>query len=247
MIAGGFNFASLGGTCGGQGQAFPAQQGTFAGPNARVRLAFNCGDLRVTTAAGAGWTLNGSGEEGRPPTIAAAGDSLAIESRNRTGFFLFGGSDRDDWSLVLPTEPTLDLETAVNASSAQLDLVEAKVSSARFTVNAGSIRVDLTGATVGRLDVRVNAASAGIILPNSSMTGNLEANAGSIEICAPPGAGLRISTNDNITAANNFGDRGLTRIGAAWETPGYTSAAVQIDLRATANAASLTLNPEDGC
>ena len=46
------------------------------------------------------------------------------------------------------------------------------------------------------------------------MTGSLEANAGSIEFCTPPGAGLRVSTNDNPTAANNFGDRGLIRTGS---------------------------------
>jgi hypothetical protein len=247
LIAGGFGFGALGDVCGGQGDAFPIQQGAFEGGDARVRLDLNCGDLRVTTAAGSTWSLNGSGDDGRPPEVTAAGDSLAIESRERSGFFLFGSSDRDDWALVLPTDPTLDLDTAVNAGSARLDLLGSRLSSARFGVNAGSTRVDLTGATVARLDVRVNAGSASVGLPNSSLSGGLEANAGSIEFCVPAGAGVRISTNDNPASANNFGDRGLTRSGATWETPGYATAAVQIDLRATANAATLTLNPEDGC
>jgi hypothetical protein len=247
IIAGGLSFSGIGGVCGGQGQAFPGQQGTFDGANARVRLDLNCGDLRVTTAAGTSWSLTGSGDDGLAPEVTAAGDSLAIESRDRSGFFVFGGSERDDWAIVLPTGPTLDLESAVNAASARLDLPDARLSSARVSVNAGSTRLDLTGASVGNLIVRVNAGSASVVLPNSSMTGSLEANAGSIEFCAPPGAGLRISTNDNPASANNFSDRGLAQSGATWETPGYASAAVRIDLRATANAASLTLNPEDGC
>jgi hypothetical protein len=247
VLAGGFNLSGLSGVCGGTGEAFPPQQGTFGGPNARVRLDLNCGDMRVTTAAGSGWSLNGSGDDGLAPTISSGADSLSVESRDRSSFFLFGGSDRDDWTLVLPTDPTIDLDGALNAASARLDLLQARLSSARFSVNAGSTRLDLTGATVANLNVRVNAGSAAVVLPGASMTGTLEANAGSIEFCAPPDAGLRISTNDNPTGANNFADRGLTRSGSTWETPGYSSATIQIDLRATANAASLTLNPEDGC
>ena len=247
LLAGGFNFVGVGGTCGSQGQAFPAQQGTFAGPIARVRLDFNCGDMRVTTAAGTGWTLNGSSDEGRAPTVAATGDALAIESRDRSGFFLFGGSDRDEWALVLPTDPTIDLESAVNAGSARLDLVQAKLASARFTVNAG-IGPRGPHRVHGRPPRRSRERRiGGCRAPELEHDREPRSERGLHRDLCAPGAGLRVSTNDNPTSANNFGDRGLTRTGSTWETPGYNSAAVQIDLRANANAASVTLNPEDGC
>ena len=36
-------------------------------------------------------------------------------------------------------------------------------------------------------------------------------NAGSIALCLPDGVGLRIQAEDNVTASNNFGARGLVR------------------------------------
>ena len=225
VLAVGADIAGIGRVCGGQGQAFAPQQGTFVGRTALVRLELNCGDMNVTTAGGSGWSLSGSSDEARPPDVTASGDSLGIQSRDRSGFFPFGGGERDEWSVVLPTDPTLDLASSMNAGSAQFGLAAAKLDRARFQVNAGSLRVDLTEASVARLDVNVNAGSAKLVLPNSSLTGSLEANAGSIQFCTPPGAGVRISTNDNPTGANNFGDRGLVRSGSSWETPGFSSAA----------------------
>jgi hypothetical protein len=102
-------------------------------------------------------------------------------------------------------------------------------------------------AALDELDVEVNAGSAKIGLPERSIRASLSVNAGSISFCAPPDAGLRIRTNDNITAGNNFDDHGLTRSGNTWETAGYDGAAVKFDIDAEANAGSFTLNPTGGC
>ena len=104
-----------------------------------VRLELNCGDMHVTTAAGSGWTLAAPATKAVRPTVTATGDSLAIESRDRSGFFLFGGSDRDEWSARAADRPDdRPRESAVNAGSAQFDLVQPRSSTRRgFTVNAG--------------------------------------------------------------------------------------------------------------
>ncbi|HEX5824913.1 MAG TPA: hypothetical protein VFY18_10690, partial [Candidatus Limnocylindrales bacterium] len=109
--------------------------------------------------------------------------------------------------------------------------------------NAGSIRVDLREvAALGSLSLEANAGSATLWLPNRSLTGRLQANAGSIAICLPTGAGLHVDTHASVAASNDFGSHGLTRTGDTWETPGYAAAAVRIDLTAEANAGSLSLD-----
>lgn len=247
LIAVGLNVGDLGVACGGSGgRAFPNQQGTF-GASARVHLDLSCGDLNVATAAGSDWSLTGTSTNGDAPEVASAADRLTIESRERGGFFIFGDSNREAWTVTLPTGPTLDLEVDANAASGQLALTGATIGRAEVDANAASLRIDLTDSRISRLDVGVNAGSASIVLPNASLTGSFEANAGSVAFCVPDGVGIRVSTNDNITGSNNFGERGLTKSGSVWETPGYSGAANRIDLTTNANAASIALNPEDGC
>lgn len=108
-------------------------------------------------------------------------------------------------------------------------------------------RTDLTGSTVRQLAVEVNAGSARVQLPSGSLGGRLEANAGSLAICLPDGVGLRVSTNESITGSNNFTERGLTKSGDTYETANYGAATNRIELEVDVNAASVTLNPEDGC
>lgn len=247
VIAVGADFADIGRACGrGDSRAFASQQGTL-GRSARVRLELNCGDIAVTTAPGSGWSLSGSSTDGELPRISSSSDQLSIESKSKGGLFVFGPSHRDSWTVTLPTQVTLDIEGDVNAGDGRYALTGARLGRTELTVNAGSIRVDLTDSSVSRLDVRVNAGSARMVFPAAGFTGSLEVNAGSIAFCMPDGVGLRVSTNDNITGSNNFGQRGLSRSGSTWETPNFSSAANRIDLAANANAASISLNPEDGC
>ena len=66
--------------------------------------------------------------------------------------------------------------------------------------------------------MELNAGSAGITFPNLSMTGTIEANAGAVRLCAPPGVGLRIETGGNIAASYDFHDlvAGRVRLDLAW-------------------------------
>lgn len=247
VIAVGADLANIGRACGsGDARAFASQQGSLGG-SSRVRVDLNCGDVNVSTASGNGWSLSGSSTDGELPRVSSGGDQLTIESRNQGGVFFFGPSHRDSWTITLPTEPTLDIEAELNAGEGRFALTGARLGRVEMNLNAGSLRADLTDATVSRLDVKVNAGSARMILPNAGFSGSLEVNAGSIAFCVPDGVGLRISTNDNITGSNNFGQRGLSKSGSIWETPNFSSAANRINLTTNANAASLTLNPEDGC
>ena len=78
-------------------------------------------------------------------------------------------------------------------------------------------------------------------------TGTIEANAGTVKLCAPEGAGLRLRTGDSIIASYDYAGHGLVQDGTTWTTPGYDTADVQIDLETRANAGSFSLDPEGGC
>jgi hypothetical protein len=149
-----------------------------------------------------------------------------------------------EWDVVLPTGRSIDLATVVNAGRARLDLAGARLGDARLEVNAGAIEVDLTGGTLDQLSVEVNAGSASVTLPAASFEGDLHANAGSIEVCAPDGLGLRVHAT---AALGSTTLNGLVRAGDAWQTPGYATAPSKADLALDASVGAITLNPEGGC
>jgi hypothetical protein len=246
LVATGVGGIPLSGCGGGDtaGIAFPSRSGQFTGA-ADVELDFNCGELTVTTVAGSGWSLEGSDDTGAGPDLVSSDTSLRIETRDPTGFPLSRAPDR--WQLTLPQAVEIDLRTRLNAGSGDIALGGADLGAVDVEMNAGSIRLDMTGATASSLDVGINAGSIGITLPASSLAGSIEANAGSVEICTPPDVGLRIETGESLTASYDYDGQGLTQSGDTWTSAGYESASVKLDLKTQGNAASFSLNPEDGC
>ena len=77
----------------------------------------------------------------------------------------------------------------------------------------------------------LNAGSLGLYLPSVSTTGSIEANAGSVRLCAPEGVALRLHTGDSVLSSQDFGSAGLVQVGDTWETPGYDTAVTRIELR----------------
>lgn len=226
---------------------FATQGGTF-GSNASVSLEVNCGELATGTSPGAGWTLSGTAPDGRGPAIEASADRLEVRQARRAWFGPFDpAGGRETWTLTLPTDPMLALSATLNAGSARYDLTGARLSSMSMTVNAGSVTADLSGATVDSMSATLNAGSMKVGLPAVSASGSFTVNAGSLGFCVAPGAGLRISTNDSFLASNNFAERGLTKSGSTWTTPGFDAAATKIELSATANVGRIELDPEGGC
>jgi hypothetical protein len=245
LIAGGF--VPFGG-CGGDKNtaAFPAAQGEL-GAAATIELTQNCGDLTVTTASGSGWRLEGRGPNG-PPSVDAAADRLRVTAAERNGFDFLGSSE--DWNVTLPATPRLDLQAQVNAGTGRFNLADANLGRVRVTVNAGTLTLDLSrAASLATIDVQLNAVSdPRFLLPHLSFKGTIQANAaGNIRLCPPSGAGLRLTTSDNITATNNYAARGLVQVGDAWQTQGYDSAAVRIDLATRANAGGFNLEAPGTC
>jgi hypothetical protein len=227
--------------------AFPSRDGTFGGP-ASVRVQLDCGQMTVGVAPGSGWHVAGSDDNGIGPTIDSTDASLSVRSRSRKGAPFFGFGARDTWQISVPDSSTLDVDLQIDAGSATADLGGASLGALDVEQNAGSATVDLTGVkAIGGLDARLNAGSLGLTLPNRSLTGTIVANAGSVRLCAPPGAALKLRTGENLLGSYDYDGYGLVKDGSTWTTPGFDSAEVQIELQTSANAGSFTLDPEDGC
>lgn len=246
VLSTGGGIGGFAGSCGsGAGGAFPARTGTFAADRASVELDPGCGALDVSVG-GTGWQVSGSSPDGTTPQIDGSAASLRVRSAER-GFDLFDAPAGTAWQVRLPENQAIDLSISANAGTARLALANSTLGRASLMLNAGRTTADFTGAALGRLDVTANAGDARITLPAATLSGSLAANAGSIAICVPAGTGVRVLMGDALLAGNNFEERGLARDGDAWTSAGYTAATTRIDLSASANAGSITLNPDGGC
>ncbi len=227
---------------------FAARDGTFTSSTASVDIRLDCGDLTVASDDGAGWRVTGDGGSGAGPRIDADGSSLSVESSDAVqGLFDWGGG-REDWVVTLPNAPQIDLDAQVNAGTSRMDLRGARIGTLGLQLNAASSSVDLGQAhAVTDVDVQLNAGSLGLTLPATGTTGSIEANAGSVKLCTPPGVALRLETDDSVLSSYDYAGHGLVQQGSTWATPGYDTAAVRIDLRTTGNLASFELDPAEGC
>jgi len=235
-----------GGVCGGDGEtgtAFSQSGGDLSGA-AKVSISQNCGDLVVGTVAGSTWSVSGVSRNGVGPSIDGASNLLRIESPEGGLVDLAGTSA---WDVVLPRDPSLDLELTLNGGESRMALDGAHVDNVTLDSNAGSIDLDLrNAASLGGVELDVNFGSATIRLPGRSASLVLSLNAGSAALCVPPGAGLRVEL-DSVAASNDLERHGLVEINGAWETPGYASAEIRLDIEADVNAGSLTLDPPRSC
>lgn len=250
VLAGGVGNLGLGacGPIGSNTTPFETRDGTFDDSSAIVGLELDCGDLTLTAGAGNGWTVAGDGPEGRGPTIDAERGSLRVASSDGGRDWFSGLNRREAWRVTLPQGVGLDLAVDINAGSADVDLGAASIRSLDLSVNAGSVVVDLGAADeLGDLQIELNAGALDLTLPDVTFEGSIEGNASSVNLCTPPGAGLRLNTEESIVAAYNYDGQGLVKNGTTWETPGFDTAEVRIELDTRANAGSFSLNPEEGC
>ena len=228
--------------------AFPAREGTFSTSAASVEMQLDCGEVAVGIAAGDTWRVEGEVANRTGPAIASSDATLKVRSDEGNHGPTTVLNAQEIWRVTLPDSPRLDIDLRLNAGQATVDLGGANLGAVGLQLNAGAATVDLASATsIGTIKFQLNAGALGLTLPNSSVTGSVEANAGAVRLCAPPGAGLRLRTGDNIIASYDYAGHGLVQDGTTWTTPGFDSASVRIDLRTAANVGSFTLDPEDGC
>ena len=242
--------AIAGGGCGSNAatSTFPTRDGSLTAGNGSVEVQLACGTLTVGVGPGNAWKVEGEDAEAAGPDVSSDADSVAIKSRHGDAASWWAVGRRSTWDVTLPDTPRLDLDVELNAGSATVDLGGATLREVDLQLNAGSATVDLRDVqAIEGIGFSMNAGSLGLTLPNRSMTGSIHANAGSVKLCAPAGAALRLETGSSVISSYDYGGQGLVQDGTTWTTPGFDTAAVKIDLRTEANAGSFALNPEDGC
>jgi len=248
LITTGFGALPAFGACGDGtgGTPFDTRSGTF-GENGRVGIEVNCGTLAVNAIDGSGWSVAGTGPQGRGPVVEADLGRLRIapEEPNFSGFIDVASA----WGIQLPRAPDLDLGVTLNAGDGTIKLTGANLDGVDMTLNAGSIILDLAGAaTLSGVNGTVNAGSAILDLPAGLASANLTLNAGSMTVCLPAGAPLRVAWSGAL-GSNNLDAVGLARIDDQhWMTAGLNPAlGPYLELNVSANAGSFTLNLGGSC
>jgi hypothetical protein len=233
------------GDCGARGEpaSVATTQGTFDGP-ATVSVRSGCGSLNVKTAPGNGWQLGAGNTSGRTPRVSSSPGSLSIDATIDDGWG-FLDSGRDAWDLTLPTSDLDGLSLVVFAGHARIDLPGARIGRLALTVNAAEMVVDASAASVADVSAVVNAGSLSIRLPAASdLVGSLRVGAGDIQICAPPGLGLRVTSNGT---AEQVRVGGAQQHGSVWQSPDYATATHRADLRVSATFGAVDIDPIGGC
>ena len=186
---------------GGGTTAFAAREGLLGGQSASVDIDLNCGSLTVAVAPGNAWRIEGEDGDGTGPNVDADDHSVGVRSRDSGRGPLGVLSERETWQITLPDAVRLDLSMDLNAGSSTMNLGGASVEALELNLNAGSATLELGSLhALGDLQIGLNAGSLDLTLPNQSLTGSIEANAGSVNLCAPPGAALKLNTADSIVA-----------------------------------------------
>jgi len=228
----------------GSGTAFAPRNGEF-GATAQVSIELSCGTLAVGTVPGYGWTVDGSDRDGEGPALTSGGGMLALSSDDERGPFASTG--RVSWRVGLPASSLISLGLTINAGDGEM-VLDGRYSSVNLTVNAGEAFMRMEGADeVGDVNATVNAGRVVIAYPLGDGSGKLTLNAGSMEVCLPPNASVRVSWNGTL-ASNNLEDTNLVKIDEdTWTSAGFDVAQSHLELDVSANAGSFTLAMDGVC
>lgn len=226
-------------------QPFTAQSGTLSG-GGRVNVTFDCGRVRVVTAGGSDWKVEGTATDGRGPIVDASGSRVTVRPPDR-GEFL-GNARRNDWTVTVPQGQDVEFGMTLNAGEGTADLASAKIGSANLTVNAGSMRLLLgQAASLGSVNTTVNAGSATISLPAYNGSANISVNAGSLDLCIPADLAVRVHFNGGL-GSQNLDSLGFTKVDQnTWVSQGYDSASTRAQMNVSANLGSFALHLGGGC
>jgi hypothetical protein len=214
------------------------RQGAFAG-QASVVLDLNCGSLNLTAGQDAGWSVDAT-YRNDAPGVDASSDRLTVRSAE-------SALNQDDkWTIKLPGSQLHQLTLTANAAASQIDLGASTLSRLVVDVNAGDTRITAGSGGTSGLDLTMNAARLRLETGRAPMTGSMEVNAGSIDLCVPDDVGLRLDVKEQLTFGTNLAAEGLAHDGSVW-TRAAAGGAPTIDLSVEGNAAAFTLKGEGAC
>jgi hypothetical protein len=226
-----------------------SESGATSGSLFTLQLELSCGDLQVARGGAGEWTLKADHEPDHPPTIASTDSSLTLGQPGSDAIFVLGQQARSDWTVGLPSDSTLDVGLTLNAANGTLDAGSGPLERLQGTINAGNLDIDLSSATTERpadLDLTYNAASGSLSLPAASVVGSMTINASSLDLCVPAAAEARFEIESTLSS-DDFSGSGLTQVGDSWQTGGFDTSAVHIDLSITSTVSSISVTRPEVC
>jgi hypothetical protein len=233
------------GDCGAGGETSSAttQQGAFEG-SANVSVTTSCGSLAIGTQPGNAWQLTSSNTAGHLPSVTSTGNALSVSS---TGHEDWGLADegRDTWNLSLPTGPFANLDLTVNAGRANVTLPGATIDALSVVANGAEIAIDATDTSLAELNGDIHFGLLSFRLPGrSTFSGEIRIGAGQLELCTPPGLGVRL---DIAGSAREVRINGLRYEDRVWMNDEYAHASYRADLSVKVSFGAVVINSIGGC
>jgi hypothetical protein len=219
--------------------------GAFSDPGADVVIDLNCVTLEVAGEDGANWVLELDDASEANMTVSADSDRLQLSTPDDVTDF----DARRHVVLTVPGDEGTNLDVSTNAGDSTFDLSDGDWGEVVLSGNASAEEVDLSGAHLDAFAVSLNAGAASVQLSDETEVDSLDfsANAGSIEVCAPDGVGMRVTMGSEIAVSHNLDDQGFSQDGDTWTSDGYSAADTKFEISFSGNAASFAVNPEGGC
>lgn len=227
-----------------------SRSGLAASADFQLDLELTCGDLTVSRAQEARWTVEASHATGKPPAVDGSSDGLNLKyPTENPALFPFADLARVTWDVGLPAAPELSVGMTLNMSSADVTLGPGPVGRIGATYNFASADVDLTGATnpaAISLGSTYNFTSGRLTLPPVTLSGSLTLNFSSLELCLDPSAAVRIEHKGTLSS-DDLAASGLEEAGQGWQTPGFSTAQERMELRITSTFSSLDIDRSGAC
>ncbi len=250
LIAGGVQGVSSACVGLGGGEVVTTQKGGPAsGGSFDVQLELSCGDLGVTRADTAEWSVAAEHGPDDEPVVEGTGSALRIEQGGGDALFVLSQQTRSDWQVGLPAESAISLGMTLNAANGTVDLGAGPVARVDGTFNASDLGLDLSAATTPQpatLSMTFNASNGRLSLPAGSMTGHVTLNASTLEVCLPAAAEARFELESTLSS-DDFGGSGLSQIDDGWQTAGFDTAASHVDLSITSTVSSVSIERPEVC
>ncbi len=172
---------------------------------AQIDLTMGAGDLSLKAGNSSTELLRGEFEYAKdsPPEfdydVSGTRGILVVRQRGSSGWRM--GTATNVWDLDIVRGVPVDLRVTLGAGRGNLDLRDVRVTGLDATMGAGETIVDLSGA---RTD---------------SVSGRIEAGAGSIKVRVPSDVGVRITGHQDGVGdftANGFKNDGRALVNDAW-------------------------------
>ena len=237
------------------GRASTSESGLADASAFRLDVTLSCGELGVSRAAGATWSVEATHDTDDGPVIDepdADGVTarLGLSQRGADEFAFLGSQAQSDWRVEVPDAAAIVVNATLNASKGDIDLEDGPLASLSGTFNASDAVIDLAESTTpvpADVDLTLNASDGRLLLPDGDVGVDITLNASSIVVCVPQDVALQVEYS-SVLSSDDLGSSGLTDNGSGqWVTDGLGSSAGRVALSVTSTVSSLSIERPEVC